>query len=280
MRPGTTTADSFRWQMKLVQRYFTPMSLPEALHRMREGILPPNTACVTFDDGYADNAAVAFPIMKEYGIPLTVFVASGYLDGGRMWNDSIIESLRCTPAGDLNLSSLGLPVYQVDDPESRRLAAYNIIDRAKYLDQSHRQEVVDCLASQVDSLPDDLMLTSNQLQYLVKQGVEIGGHTVTHPILARLKAHEAKSEIEEGRARLQELTGQSVRLFAYPNGKHGVDYTQEHVRLVEAAGFEAAVSTDWGTSTKRTNRFQLPRFTPWDKTPAKYLLRLLLNSRI
>jgi peptidoglycan/xylan/chitin deacetylase (PgdA/CDA1 family) len=109
-------------------------------------------------------------------------------------------------------------------------------------------------------------------------GMEIGAHTVTHPILARLDAARASDEIRQSKLRLEAITGKPVKLFAYPNGKPGRDYGREHVGMVKELGFEAAVSTAWGVANAQSDAFQLPRFTPWDKSPGKFVLRLLHNT--
>jgi len=279
MRPGVPTAEEFDWQMQLLRRYFTVLPLVEAAHLLKEGGLPSRTACVTFDDGYADNATVALPVLQRHGIPATVFVAAGYLDGGRMWNDTVVESLRRQNADVLDLSAVGLPVYSTATAISRRRAAYDIIGRCKYLEVGRRREIVDRVAAYAGDLPDNLMLTTQQLLGLHRQRVEIGGHTFSHPILTRLSLDHAREEILRGKAELERITGAPLRLFAYPNGRPEVDYSQNHVALVKDAGFEAAVSTHWGVAAHHSDPFQLPRFTPWDKSSAKFLLRLALNSR-
>ena len=109
--------------------------------------------------------------------------------------------------------------------------------------------------------------------------MEIGGHTVTHPILARLPSSAARTEIVQGREQLESLLGAPVTLFAYPNGKPGQDYLPEHVAMVRELGFSAAVATAWGAASATTDAWQLPRFTPWDKTPARFMVRLLWNYR-
>jgi peptidoglycan/xylan/chitin deacetylase (PgdA/CDA1 family) len=109
--------------------------------------------------------------------------------------------------------------------------------------------------------------------------MEIGAHTATHPILTRLAPADARREIDQSRERLTAILGEPVSLFAYPNGKPGQDYGAEHVRMVRDAGFTAAVSTAWGVASTNSDLFQLPRFTPWDRRPAKFALRLLLNRR-
>lgn len=277
MRPGEPTTTEFEWQMRLLQCHFNILPLSTAVRRLREKRLPPRAACVTFDDGYADNATVALPVLQRLRIPATVFVASGYLNGGRMWNDTIIEALRHFTGRELDLGELGLPAYALDTDASRRATAGDVIARSKYLDAGHRDEIADCVASKTGPLPDDLMLNTAQLLTLQENGVEIGAHTVSHPILSGLTIERAREEISRGKVELEKITGKTVSLFAYPNGKFGTDYKKEQVPLVREAGFEAAVTTDWGVSDRRTDIFQLPRFTPWDRSPGKFLLRLARN---
>ncbi|MCS6944605.1 MAG: polysaccharide deacetylase family protein, partial [Sutterellaceae bacterium] len=122
-----------------------------------------------------------------------------------------------------------------------------------------------------------LMMNCEQVADLAAAGFDIGGHTVTHPILARLSPEEARAEIAGGKSDLEAIVGRRVALFAYPNGVPGKDYAAEHVRLVRACGFQAGVSTAWGVAVWRSDPFQLPRFTPWDRTRLRFGLRLAQN---
>jgi peptidoglycan/xylan/chitin deacetylase (PgdA/CDA1 family) len=101
---------------------------------------------------------------------------------------------------------------------------------------------------------------------------------VTHPILAQLDPELAAREIRDSKRRLEAITGSPVTTFAYPNGKPGRDYLREHVGMVRALGFEAAVSTAWGVAHAASDPHQLPRFTPWDRTPGRFVLRLFQNT--
>ena len=105
----------------------------------------------------------------------------------------------------------------------------------------------------------------------------IGGHTVNHPILASVDAGGARAEIADGKQALEAMIGAPVPLFAYPNGKPGADYRAEHVQMVRELGFEGAVSTAWGACKGTPDVFQLPRFSPWDRTPLKFAARMARN---
>ena len=276
--PGEVDAARFARQIMVLSQLFNVLPLPEAVHRLREGTLPQRAACVTFDDGYADNAEVALPILEKHAVPATFFIASAYLDGGRMWNDEVIESVRRSPLADLDLSEEGLGCHSLSSLEHRRQAIGNLIGQLKYLPEQKRTAAVKRVAEAASAaLPDDLMMHSEQVRLLHRAGMTIGGHTATHPILARLAAEDALDNIRQGKARLEEIVNEPLRVFAYPNGKPGEDYRAEHVAMAREAGFEAAVSTAWGVSIRNSDPFQLPRFTPWDRTEGRFAFRLARN---
>jgi len=274
------TAAEFETQIRALCRFFTPLPLGEAVERLRKGTLPAHAACVSFDDGYRDNVDVALPILRRHGVPATFFIATGYLNGGRMWNDTVIESIRRCEAADLDLTSLGLGPFPLSTTELRRKAIGKILTALKHLPGGEREAKVAGIETVAGrTLPGDLMMRDQDVRALRAAGMEIGAHTATHPILTRLAPADARREIGQSRERLTAILGEPVSLFAYPNGKPGQDYAAEHVRMVRDAGFSAAVSTAWGVASTDSDLFQLPRFTPWDRRPAKFALRLLLNRR-
>jgi peptidoglycan/xylan/chitin deacetylase (PgdA/CDA1 family) len=153
-----------------------------------------------------------------------------------------------------------------------------VLRTVKYLPFEGRAAAAAQIACAAGSgLPGDLMLTSEQLRSLAAAGMGIGGHTVNHPILTRLPLEEARTEIAANRTDLESLLGRRITLFAYPNGVPGQDYAAEHVVLAREAGFRAAVSTSWGAASRHTDTFQLPRFTPWDREPRRFAVRLMHN---
>ena len=276
--PNEPDAKSFERQLVVLARLFDFLPLGEAVRRLRTNSLPARPACITFDDGYADNAEVALPILRRHRIPATFFVSTGYLDGGRMWNDTIIESVRCATGDTLDLGSIGLGAFAIGTVDERRATIDTLLGRFKYLETQEREDRCAAVCGICEaSPPEDLMLRSDQLRELRAAGMELGAHTVSHPILARTPDEIARREIADGRDALNAIADAPVALFAYPNGKPGVDYDARHVAIVRSLGFDAAVSTAWGVATAETDVFQLPRFTPWDKTRARFALRLIEN---
>ena len=267
--------DTFRWQMELLSRCFNVIPLCEAVRAAWEGTLPPNTVCITFDDGYRSVHDLALPILKELGLPVTVFVTSGYMHEGNMWNDNIIDALRYLPRGTLDLSDIGLGTYTLGPVQDRKQVMLDLIKASKYMPPQQRGILDRKLAGMLDDGKQRRqMLTREMVVNLARAGVEIGGHTVTHPILANLDDASARKEIKENKEELEAIIGKPVRLFAYPNGKTGIDFDERHVRMVKEAGYMAAFTTIMGAAAKEHDRYQLPRGLPWDKSPLMFGLRL------
>lgn len=264
--------------VSLISRAFTVLTLGEAVRKLAAGTLPPCAAVITFDDGYADNYGEARAILLKHGVPATFFIATGFLDGGRMWNDDVIEGVRRVAKGTLDLSEYQLGVHHLGDVGSRVRCYQKILLGLKYRPHDVRQSIAREVARTCGlEEASALMMTSSELLALSQSGMEIGAHTDTHPILCSLSDHEAEQEISRGRSRLEEILGRSVNVFAYPNGVPGVDYVGSHVDMVRRAGFAAAVSTAAGVARQGSDRQQLPRFTPWDRTVGRFALRSLIH---
>jgi len=279
LQPDEPDATQFAAQMDLIAELCTVLPLSQAVERLYAGTLPPRAACITFDDGYLNNLTVAAPIMRARGIPATVFVSTGYIGNGRMFNDTVIESVRRAGA-ELDLSDIGLGRYTFADDRARVRAIDQILTSVKHLEFDQRLAKAAALEQRVGGgLPNNLMMSEAHIRELHGLGIEIGAHTITHPILCRIDAAAARREIGASREILQGITGASIPLFAYPNGRPYEDYDGTHVEIVRSCGFAAAVSTAWGAATRRSDRYQLPRLMPWDKTALRFAARLLRARR-
>lgn len=278
MLPGEVDSESFEWQMALMAERFNVLPLRDACRRLITGRLPPRAAAITFDDGYSDNLTVAVPILKRYGLQATFFVATGFLDGGRMWNDTVIEGVRRAEGPVLDLKKPGLGRWRIETQRERNRAMQELILKLRHLEFNERLKKIQALEAHLgSSLPNDLMLTTSQLRRLADAGMDIGAHTVHHPILTRLDDERARQEIAGSKEMLEAVIDRPVELFAFPNGKPTVDYDQRHVRMARDAGFVAAFSTQWGAARGGSDVYQLPRFTPWHRSPTRFHAALLKN---
>ena len=282
--PGEVDRALFERQLRLLKRFYTVLPLPAALQRLQDGSLPPRAACITFDDGYADNAEHALPLLQQHGLHATFFIATGYLNGGQMWNDRVIDAVREAPGATLDLRDLGLDCLPLASLAQRRAAIEHVLGKLKYLPFEQRQRLAVDIRRRAGGAMRTMapaMLTTLQLQRLHAAGMGIGAHTVSHPILAALSDRAARNDIANGKRELEQLLQAPVSLFAYPNGKAGRDYGPAHVEIVKSLGFTAALATDWGVARPGAglDLFQLPRFTPWDKGRLAFLWRLRQNRR-
>ena len=274
LRPGEPDADRFDRIVQFISSHFQVMPLPVAAAALTQGRLPAAAACITFDDGYADNLTLAAPILRRHGVTATVFVSTAYTDGGRMWNDSVIEAVRAAPAGELDWRDFDLGLAVISDDASRNERVNAILPQLKYMEPAQRAAIADEMARRcgVQAQPD-LMMSRSQILECRALGFDIGGHTVHHPILARLNDKDAAAEVEDGRAQLTQWMGEAPRAFAYPNGVPGRDYGARDVALVKRAGYACAVSTARGAATRFCDPYQLPRYMPWDRTMWAFGLR-------
>jgi peptidoglycan/xylan/chitin deacetylase (PgdA/CDA1 family) len=267
--------------LSTVETMFRVWPLDEAAEALNQGRLPARALSITFDDGYADNYTAALPILRRHRMTATFFVSTDFLDGGRMWNDTVVESIRLAPGPELDLSRLSLGTHRVGSIAERRATIRTLLGALKYVPMAERLRKVESLTASVEaSLRTDLMLSTEQLRGLRAAGMQIGGHTCGHPILTSVTDEEARNEILQGKSRLEAILGEPLSLFAYPNGKPEQDYSAVHVKMVREAGYRTAVSTAPGMARQSTDPLQLPRFTPWDRAPWRFGLRMARNMQL
>ena len=267
---------TFRWHMELLADCFNVLPLDEAVAALATERMPPRAVSITFDDGYRSVHDFALPILKQLNLPATVFITSGYVGEATMWNDRIIEAVQNLPSGEIDLRDLGLGIHSIQDLSQRKRAVDKLTKDSKYLSPNARLNLTKKLEHMVgENLAHGLMLTRQMVINLAEAGIDIGAHTVTHPILTSLDDESARYEIEAGKQQLEAITGKPVNLFAYPNGKVGMDFDQRHVLMAKDAGFSAAFTTAVSAATRKHDKYQLPRSRPWDATPARFGLRLL-----
>ncbi len=264
---ATPLAD-FERQVRLLRRFCAVLSLDEILDRLEQGrSLPRRCVTLTFDDGYRDFVTLAGPLLKRHGLPATVFAAVAALERGWLWPDLVRHVLRTTAAGDVELETLtdgGPRVFTLDTLSERLSAVASLDARLKRLEDRAKWTVLEELvwkllgmAVRDVSIPG-LMLTWDELRRIARDGMAVGAHTVTHPILTRMSEQEAAREIVESRQRLETALDVPVRHFAYPNGRPD-DVSPAVRRLVKWAGFRSAYTTIEGYNRPVDDRWSLRR---------------------
>ena len=273
----------FDWMMQFVSKNFNILPFGEAVSLLYSGKLPSASACISFDDGYQDNYSVALPILQRYGIVGTFFIATAFLNGGRMWNDDIIEAIRASPSNIVNWSDFGLGEHNLSSHQGKLTAIDSVLKTLKYFPHTTRETIAREISRRA-GVPDksSLMMSDDEVRSVHAAGMEIGGHTHSHPILSELKDGEAFSEITRGKIELEKILSDQIHVFAYPNGNPKRDLDSRHPVMLREAGFHSAATTEKGFGKKSNNRFMIPRFTPWDRTPTKFAIRcaFALSGRI
>jgi peptidoglycan/xylan/chitin deacetylase (PgdA/CDA1 family) len=276
LQSGLHSAKTMDRQFQTLARYFKVLPLDEASTLLAEGRLPPRAVCITFDDGYRDNHDIALPLLQRHGLTATFYISSGFLNGGIMFHDVMVEAIRHAPSGmfDLGLSDAS-PVHLGDGP-SRVKALDTLIRQVKYLDSDKRHALSERLLRGLAShAPKNLMMDDGHVRAMARAGMSVGGHTTQHLILARLDEASAWEEIRSNAETLSNLTGQRITSFAYPNGKPSLDYSAVHVNMVRQAGFTNAVSTRSGVGTRNASAFELPRFALNESSTPAIVMRML-----
>ena len=267
--------DEFAMQMKVIRDNFETMQISSAARKLKSNALPKNALCITFDDGYRDNLLNAGKILQSNNLTATFFIATGYMNHGVMWNDKILDAFKYTEKTALNLTRFEQGEYIFHTIDERIKTARKIIKSIKYHEMEKREEIVaEILRQLAVKIDNQYMMTAEELIKLRDIGVEIGGHTRSHPILANLSDAAALQEITEGKAALEAILQTKITSFAYPNGRFMDDYSKRTVDLVKQAGFECAVTTNYGISDTASEEFELNRISCWQKNETALSLYL------
>jgi peptidoglycan/xylan/chitin deacetylase (PgdA/CDA1 family) len=287
------TPEHFREHLAAIQAHGNPWRLQELVQSLKQGKTPKRAVVVTFDDGYADNLHQAKPLLERYQVPGTFFLTAGQLGQTReFWWDEL-DRLLLQP-GDLP-PVLQLPfngtvrewrlegasryteeeyqrdrTWHVERPDTlgpRQRVFRALFDLLYGMPSAQRLAILDNLRSWAAALPiarpSHRTLTSEEAIRLGQGNlVEIGAHSMTHPVLAALSSGDQWQEIHQSKASLDTMLGHEVLSFAYPHGSS----TPEMITRVGEAGFLCACSSDPNAVYRQADPLHLPRLCvrDWD----------------
>jgi len=261
----SATPEQFRWQVDYICKHFTPIRFSDLVKFLDDGCpLPANPILVTFDDGFSDNYEIAFPILRDAGVPATFFVSSGYIGGtGTFWFDEVCHMVLTTQETCVQLKG-GL-VLDFDDLSSRRQAVFSVLQAMKRVDNATRLDWLESLRNLTGvrfppkGAPDSRVMTWEQIRDMASHGMEIGSHTVTHPILNQVSDEQLISELADSKEAIRHETGTAPCVFAYPVGNREI-VTEKVVRAVQETGYRIAVAYFRGVNQRfALNRYSLCR---------------------
>jgi peptidoglycan/xylan/chitin deacetylase (PgdA/CDA1 family) len=271
------SARAFAEQVEYLGAHYTITPLPRLAESLLDGRdIPSRLAAITIDDGYRDAYEIAYPILRKHRAPATLFVVTEFVEGNRwLWTDKARYLTALAGARMFEFAVEGGTFsrlrLELSDETTRQAAAGRINATLKTLSETAREATLDRLATELGvplpERPPEVYGAINwrQAREMSDGGVEIGSHTLTHPILTSLSDDRLRDEVSQSRMRLQAEIGRKVGTFCYPNG----NYDLRAQREVARAGYQCAVTTDIGFNSAREHplalrrihgEYDLPRF--------------------
>lgn len=250
-------------------RHFEPVSLSTIVDALKAGkALPAKAISVTVDDGYRNFLLHGHPIFRRHRIPTTLYAVTGFAEGRLwLWTDQVAFGLSRTGLKHINARvnrtcELKLPLNQ---PGERSASIANLTEALKNVPNPDRLVFLAgfgklCGVEIPESPPPGREAMSwEELRRVAQEGVEIGCHTATHPILSRLVSQaELDREIRDAKHEMEQRLGFAVRHFCYPNGRPE-DISEAATATVRSAGYDSAVTCSWGFENADAHAFQIRR---------------------
>lgn len=259
------SAAEFTAHLDYLKKNHRVLSLSEAIKYLKDDErLPPNAAVITIDDGYADAYEIAFPLLKKFDLPATLYAVTDFLDGKIwLWTDLMRYVLLETKDDFVQLT------FANDDKIEAQLAsevqkmetASRINSRLKKLPNEEKdlkiKEIAESLKVQIPDVPTDdfAPISWAQARAMDAGKLSVESHTVTHPILTNINENELAYELQISKTRLESQLNREVKNFCYPNGNLNAAVQT----AVENAGYASAVTTNYGFNEKKTDQFALRR---------------------
>ena len=276
----SVSPDYFRQQLQVIKRIAHPLSLDQLGEAVGRRNLPRRGVIITFDDGYLDNLENALPILREVGLPATIYIATGYVETDRefWWDD--LERLTLGPTNLPRILRLQvnnrIREWDLDD-ELANDRQWNVLATGKKnarqrlfcdlhaalrpLVEPLQQEVLDQLrrlnGTVREARPFYRCMTRSELETLAADSlITLGAHTVTHCDLDYRNREEQQAEIAGSKQELTKLIGRSVEHFSYPYGS----FNDESVALCQQNNFRSAVTCIEEPVNQKSHPYRLPRF--------------------
>jgi len=261
----SATEEQFDWQMNYLKNTYDLINF-DYLERIlnKEVKKPKRPVIVTFDDGFTDNYTKAYPILKKYNVPATFFVSTGYIDTKKnFWFNQVFRSFIGQANLHVTIKYLNIDLILSSVEEVRIEQIYSIIEALKKCPNNKRIELVESIENNYPSRnlndPLSLPMSWEQVLEMSKSNMEIGSHTINHPVLSTLKNDELRNEITGSKEMLENKLDQKISTIAYPVGM-SFAYNDCVIQEVKNAKYKFGVSYVPGNNYfKSLNRFELKR---------------------
>jgi peptidoglycan/xylan/chitin deacetylase (PgdA/CDA1 family) len=258
----------FRAHLEYLRRHFNVISLPTLMeHYLHGRALPPNPVVLTFDDGYRSNYSLAYPLLREYGMPATIFLTTDFVDAKRLqWTDRVEYAIDHA-SGDAVAAAYTGAAADLDPRALRGALLIQFKSRMKRVPQEQRAQLVDeleatlgCSLATAPQVPDLYRpLDWPEVREMLASGlVSIGSHTASHFILSRCAPEVVREDLRSAKRIIEERLDAPCPLFCYPNGGRG-DFDDSTRAIVQEAGHTCALTTVVGFNDSRSDVYELKR---------------------
>ncbi len=258
------TPEAFTEQVAYFAKHFQVVTMKHLLECLQNRkAFPKNTLVLTFDDGYADNLGAA-KVLKDFGLTALFYITAGCIETDEpFWVAEVRHLIENTAKKEMTLLLPDGECCLVLSNENEREQAIKKITRLlKSVTMETREHIRRSFRLALDDappFPKDLMLNWTQLREMVQMGMEIGGHTMTHPNLPSATKDEAQAEIRGCKSLLETQLKTNIKHFAYPNGGSLAHFDDKAKALLREAGFQSATTSMAGKPSVESDLFELRR---------------------
>lgn len=254
----SASTSQFRAQLEYISSNYNVINFRYLMDYLRRenGRFPENSLIITFDDGYIDNYTVAYPMLREHGLTATMFVTAGFVGSSHVfWWDKIAYIIKKTERDSIDIKSPVNISMDIREFSSRQDCARKLIKKVKEIPDSQKESVIDQLSDQLGVIPvkgkTGYVMSWDQLKEMSEDGIEIGAHSVNHPIFSNIPEERVRKEVRDSKELIEENIGSEVVTFGSP-GRGIMERREREIftRLlkeeVRESGYHFSTMYRWG----------------------------------
>jgi len=258
--PGVSS-HAFEEHLKFLSKFYKVVSIDEIISDRKNGTVNSKKIALTFDDGYFDFYTQAWPLLKKYNLHASIYITTDFINGDMwMWPDKIRELLQKSTIRQIKLSALGNLCLDDQSVEKN----WNIIaDYCLKLTIEEREnffvELTNLLQINLPKTPTQQYtgVTWQQLIEMQEEGLDVGSHTLTHPILTRVSSEELEIELKKSKQIIEEKLHIEINGICYPNGMHS-DISAKVIEVVKRCNYQYGLVA-YNDNTKEIDLYKIDR---------------------
>jgi len=268
--PFKVSQNTFEQQIRFLKRKYNIIKFSDYVRCMTGKLnsLPRNSLIITIDDGYEDNYLYAFPVLKKYNIPATIFLTTDFIfRQAWLWPNKLEYILKSSSKSHfvftINAKKINLSVGSFEDWHRSQLTIFNELRKPGVRINEVLDDLADFLNVDVPSCVTEQFkpLYLDNIREMQQNHITFGSHTCSHPILSNLDKTTLIHELSDSKNELESALSTPVNVLCYPNGTKE-DFSKTVVDVAVKCGYKAGVTTIPATNNPIcTNPFLLSRYS-------------------